>query len=455
MLVPAILAGITASAGLTACRTYEPRPIDLDRVERVFRDRTIPPDPTTDGSDAAVRLSLDPTTAEHTALLLNADLRDARARAGVAEATALHAGLWPDPVIGLQFTRILESVASPNELFGTLGFTLPISGRLEAEKTRLGRTHAAALVEVANLEWRTRLDVRDAWSRWRATTVERDATAAFIAALDELLAIVASLETSGDLSRVEARLFRLARTDAALSQLDLDARVVADRLAILDLIGLPPDARIELDPDAPIQPGPTEDEAPPTSERFPAVRLALARYEVAEAALDQAIRAQLPDLGVLPGYGTQDGSRQFTLGLSIPIPILNGNRQAIETAAAAREASAVAVTRSVERTLAAIERARVRITRATRRRELIETDLVPLLELQFEETRTLARLGQVDTLVLLDGLERRREAMIATARADLDLQLARRSLADLVGPTPADAPAIAPLRPDASIGDAP
>lgn len=429
-----------------ACRTYEPAPIDLDRLEQVFRDRT--PMPTASRPDDTTA-TLDLADAEATAVLFNADLRRRRAAVGVAEATAVHAGLWPDPVVGLEFTRLLESAARPNEVFGTVGLTLPISGRLDVEKKRLGRAHAATLVELEVAEWRVRMDVRDAWCRWSALVAEAASTARLVAAMDDLLTVVAALEEVAELSRVEARLFRLARLQADLERTDVVARRDAARIELLGLLGLPPGISIDLRPSAVGSAG-----EPPSIPRTieprttPDVRIALARHEIAEAALEQEIREQYPDLGTTPGYGTRDGVRQFSLGLSLPIPIVNGNRQAIETALASRTAAAVAVEQALERTASALAAATVVRDQAQRRVTIVETELVPLVTAQFDETRELARLGQVDTLILLDGLEQQRLATIQRIRTWRDLIIATNAVDALAGPdvrptsgsTPEDAP---------------
>ena len=155
------------AAGLAGCRTYEAKPIELSSARDAFLDRT-PDRPEVaafaqsldHGADAE---SFDPSDgltlgeAEIVGLFFNSDLRLARAQAGVAEANAANAGLWPDPVFGLEWTRLLESALSPNELFGSIAFTIPISGRLEVEKARLGAAHAEALAAVAAMEWETRI----------------------------------------------------------------------------------------------------------------------------------------------------------------------------------------------------------------------------------------------------------------------------------------------------------
>ncbi len=412
---------------IAGCRTYEPAPIDLDRLERSFLERRLEPE---GSSDDATEVALDLAVAEQACLLLNADLRSGRADAGVAEAAADWAGRWPDPVLGLDLTRLLASVSNPVELLGSIGFTLPVSGRLEVEKTRLGRDHARMLVELEALEWRTRLRLRDAWYRWSAFEAERATTGALVAAIDDLLRLVDALEGTGDLARVEARIFRLARLDARVTLTQLDADCETARLEVLRLIGLPPSANVAL---TPLEASTVAPPAEVDLHHTPDVRIALAGYDVAESTYEQAIRGQFPDVGLAPGYGSRDGYRQVGLGASIPIPIFNGNRQAVETALAARTAAAVDVERRLERTAADLAAARTAFDLAIRRLRLVEDELIPLVDTQFRELRTLADLGQFDTLVLLDGLVRRRDAVVGLVRGRRDAGLAANRILSIVG----------------------
>ena len=442
------------AAGLAGCRTYEAKPIELSSARDAFLDRT-PDRPEVaafaqsldHGADAE---SFDPSDgltlgeAEIVGLFFNSDLRLARAQAGVAEANAANAGLWPDPVFGLEWTRLLESSLSPNELFGSIAFTIPISGRLEVEKARLGAAHAEALAAVAAMEWETRIELRRRWCDWTAARALLDATAAFLGQAESLLEIVDAMERLGELSRVEARLFRLERVKA-LAQLDRFAAIEEEsRLAILRLLGLPPASAFDL---IPASLGAAEHgesaslEGDPDAEALrdnPRLAVAVAAYAVAEKALEEAIRAQIPDLGVTPGYGEQDGLRQFTLGVFLPIPIFNGNRQAIEAAYAKRQVARLEVERVLETIVADAALARTELRSLMRQRAIVEGELVPLVELQYAEARDLARLGEVDTLILLDGLKQQHDAKLRLVESRRDERLAVLALEAIAGPPPTE-----------------
>jgi outer membrane protein TolC len=106
------------------------------------------------------------------------------------------------------------------------------------------------------------------------------------------------------------------------------------------------------------------------------------------------VRRQYPDLVLGPGYGTQDGERQFQLGVSVALPLWNRNRRAIAEAEAAREVARAALERAVEFRELAFASARRVEAGARAVRMLVEDELLPLAEAQYAESRELARLGE-------------------------------------------------------------
>ncbi|MCL4210015.1 MAG: hypothetical protein KJZ68_05085, partial [Phycisphaerales bacterium] len=87
------------------------------------------------------------------ALFGNAELRVARSRAGVTAASAAHAGLWDDPVLAMDVTRIVSGMANPWMFMTSISFTLPVSGRLKTEIALADAGHAVELHRIAEREW--------------------------------------------------------------------------------------------------------------------------------------------------------------------------------------------------------------------------------------------------------------------------------------------------------------
>ena len=132
---------------LAGCATYQADPLDLpahraawqtrtagDESVRAFAQRLETESPGAVAFDPDDGLSV--REGELVALVYNPDLRVARLHAGVAAADADHAGRWDDPGLSFDVMRITESVANPWIVAGGLSVTVPISGRLAAERAR-------------------------------------------------------------------------------------------------------------------------------------------------------------------------------------------------------------------------------------------------------------------------------------------------------------------------------
>jgi len=247
-----LLSLAATAVALAGCRSYEPRPLALDATQREFLLRTVdgpslaefaerlrahaPADPAFDPSDG---ISL--AEAEAIALVCNRELRLARLEAGVTRAGADNSGLWRDPTLGVDLSRIVSGAAGQGvEALASIAFTLPLSGRLEAEQDLAGAEHHAQLARVAAAEWRVLSEVRRAWVR-RASLEARSAAARdFLTRVEQVIAVVDRMEKAGELARIEARLFRIedARLRAEVQAIDSDLTLATHEIE--SLLGLPP-----------------------------------------------------------------------------------------------------------------------------------------------------------------------------------------------------------------------
>jgi cobalt-zinc-cadmium efflux system outer membrane protein len=438
---------LTATALVTlaippGCVRYEPRSIDLSAHHAEFLLRTPQPSLAESRPDQAAaddRSAISVDDAELIALLLNPDLRVARAELGIAEASAREAGRWDDPVFEADIARILESVVEPWEAAGALRVTLPISGRLEAERARAGAARDAELLRVQALEWETRLAVREAFADLVAARRRRSELTDDIRRVETVVEIVDRLEQSGELSRIQSRLFRI---ESATRRDLLRGAELAERdgeIALRTLLGLPARATLacaEAFPNAARPHDETLRSRFPTG--APAIDVARAEYEVHERSLALAVRAQYPDLALSPGLSREGGegvSNRVLLGLSLPIPILNGNAQAIAEATAARGAAEARLTTLLERLSNDLERALARRATAIERRDRFVAELVPLVEAQLEDARRIAELGEIDALVLLETLSRRADVRLALIDAEREAVAAAVALDRIIGPS--------------------
>lgn len=432
LVLPALFTACAAIALTTGCRSYTPRAIDLAAHRDAFLAGTTMPEEARDDLAAAAGASLSPDAAEELALLLNPALRVARWRAGIAQATADNAGLWADPTLGFDLTRILEGPSKGWELIGSVGLTIPVSGRLGLEKRRAESMVDAERARLALLEWETRAAARGAYMNWCAAHAACAEERAFTERLAGILRLVDMLETRGELARAEARLFRIEAIEARAKLSALESELAIARGELLRTIGLAPTTDLAFDPGAIEAAVTVSDEA---VREHPRLAVARAEYAIAERTLELEVRRQYPDLEIGPGYGEQDGDRQFVLGLGVALPILNANRQAILEAEAAREAARVAAEAEVESLVAEAVRARIALDAACVQHAAIDREILPLVEAQTDDVRRLAELGgEIDALILLDSLKRGRDARLARADAVRGMRLAEIELRTLRGP---------------------
>ena len=449
--VHAPLAALSAALILTlsGCKAYEPRALDLDRTQREYLLRALDgpvveqfheagrPDSAPDATlDLADGITL--AEAEAIALVFNRGLRAARLAAGVTQASAENAGLWQDPTLGVDFSKIVSGASQGLDAIVSVGFTLPVSGRLDLERERLGAEHAAELARVAALEWETVASLRRAWTERAGIAREAEATRDVLHRVEQVTAIVDRMESAGELARIEARLFRIEDAKLRSRLAALESELSRATHAVEAMLDLPPAAGRFFTGEFVSSPrlGADGRDAALAAIRDtnPAVLRARAEHEVAERTLEEEIRKQWPDLVLSPGYGDDQGDRKFVLGVGVALPLLNGNRAGIAVAEAAREAARWRAESELQRVLGALLAAEERLAQSVARRESLERTLVPLVEAQYEETRAVARLGEVKTLVLLESLKQQLEARNEMIAARRDEALAAIDIEELLGP---------------------
>ncbi len=255
---PKILS-VIGFAALAGCQSYLPDPLDAPAHAAGWRART-PGDESVRAFARRLDQQQDRSTAfnpdngltlaeaELVALVFNPDLRLARLRANVARATADHAGRWDDPKLGIDVLNVTESVPNPWLLGGSLALTLPVSGRLQAEKSRADAAHHAAIAEVAEAEWQILRDLRAAWLDWSALHLRLEETRRTVTALDAISTTTGELAASGEIPRTEAALFTVEQQSRKADALRQQAKVAEAEQEIRALLGIAPKAPARLRP---------------------------------------------------------------------------------------------------------------------------------------------------------------------------------------------------------------
>lgn len=437
------------------CAGYERRPLDLEGARAAWVGRS-PGDATVREFAAALRRAevgaeagagfdvsdgLTLAEAEAVALVFNAELRLARLEAQVTRASAEHAGLWHDPVLGVDLERIVKGAGGANVWVAssTISMTVPISGRLEAEKARAGAQLAAELDRVAAREWATRAALRELWVEWSAARVRVELGREVLGRLREVGAVARRQEQAGSMTRVEARVFDVEIAGREVDLIEAAGRERELELQVRGMLGLSPEVALTLVPSVVFAARTTGEgelramlEA--SSPELAAVR---AEYEVAEQALRTEVRKQYPDLVVGPGYGRDQGDDRVLLGVSLPLALWNRNQQGVAEASAQREVARGRFEATYERLAGRLAIALSGYEAGRAQRALAEATLVPLADEQEGDVRRVAALGRVDLLVLLESLKMQHAAKVRLVDARARESIGAVRVEELIGPSTA------------------
>ena len=436
------MAGVTAL--VSGCQRYQPRPLDLEAHRAAWEQRDAANVEISEyaqrlaSSDSAA-LGFDPTDgvslpeAELIALVFNPELRVERLRVNVQKATSQYAGLWEDPVFDFDVLRIVESVPDPWILGASLGFTIPLSGRLEAEKAQAAAEHRTSIARAAEREWETITQLRNTWAEWSAVRLQAEVAADLVSHLDSIVSTTKRLEQVGEMPMIESRLFQIEWTSRSSEARELAGKAAQLELAIKALLGLRPESPISLVPSLQIA-ADTEIAEAQLEQRSAAMAVARAEYEVAEQNLRREVRKQFPDLTIGPAYENEENQSRVGLGTSLPIPLLNRNRQGIAEAEAEREVARAAYEAQFEQVVHSWAQARAELAYRRELRQDFETAVVPLVDAQVQDARRMLELGEIDTLVQLESVIRSAEAKLHLVQIRLDETAAANRLHAIAGP---------------------
>jgi len=426
------------------CQTFQSEPLDLPAHADVWRaqnpssekvstfaKRLADTSPDAPPFNPVNGLSL--SEGEIVALVFNPELRVARLRAGVAKATAEHAGRWDDPEVSIDVLKISQSVPEPWILGSTISVTLPLSGRLGAEKARAEAAAHAELDRVAEEEWKVLKDLRNTWVSWSAQRLRLEETREVVKALESIAKSTSQLVEQGELLRTESALFTIEQTSRRAEIDRLTGEVAAQEQEIRSLMGLSPGAPLRLvstlvavdsAPD-----GEQPDKTNPTLARL------RSEYEVAEGVLLREVRKQYPDLTIGPQAEEDQGQTRIGFVGAFPLPILNSNKGGIAEARAEREVARAAFETEYERIMGRLATLRARMNAMQAQRRTIDRTLVPLVDRQVADAGRLVEMGEGSSLILLESLVRSHEAKLKLIDIQLQYSQGKNDLRFLLGPT--------------------
>lgn len=464
------LAPVVAVVALAGCQHVSRQPLDVPAHVEEWRTRDIRIAPIAAltgvlaaGGTEVVPSQFDPedglslVEAEAIALWYNPGLRVARAEAAVALARAATAGLFPPPTIEIEGGRMRadsdpgggmldrdtrEFLSGASHISrswiasGGLSFTLPISGRLSAERAWRGAGADAAALGTAAAEWALLGDFHEAWIDWSAQIHRAALLEAHLKVVEEFTEGAVRLAGAGELEPGSGRLFEIER---GLTRAQLDEAVHRERegrLRLLAMAGLSPGVPVQLLPSVRIHETPDREALPACTVAVDHPRIAelKAAYESAERRLRLELRKQYPDIAIGPRFSDQDDETSITLGLGAPVPVWNLNRAGIAEAVAERDAARVRVYAAYEELAGELAQREAGLGGARAKRMRIENEVAPLVDTQIAEAQALLHVGEADLALLYNVLTQALDIKMQLVDAVADEQIALARIHSLATP---------------------
>lgn len=369
------------------------------------------------------------------ALVLNPTARAARLEADAITAGAGFAGRWADGDLEVQVRRVIGTGSSPWIISPGLTLTVPLSGRLAAERDRAEADASAAWLAALGVEQDIRLAVSRAWFDLARARQGAELLRGYVAALEPIAERVEALSEAGELPLEARTIMAIEAATARLQTGRAEARVRQHRAEVVELIGLTPQAEIALQPAFAAAPSATE---PPDGwpERHPRIQQRLAEYAVGEHTVRREIARQYPDITLSPMAESDRGQTSIGLGFGlIPVPVFNRNQRGIAEARGRRAVLRARTTAALQSLVARTERTRDLEASAAERLVILET-LTAELDAELDRLVRLALEGELDVLVLRQLLHSGLQTRQALVDARHEQAVARAELAALLAVVP-------------------
>ena len=365
LLVPFVL--------LAGCASFQPRPIEPSTTAAAFEARTLDTPALKQFMEQNLHREITPwppqswdlTLLTLAAFYYHPDLDVARAKRDVADAAVITAGGRSNPGMSssAQYNRDAASGTSPWALGLNLDIPLTTAGKRGYRTEQAQHLSQAAHFNLAAAAWQVRSRLRAALFDNHAAQQNEAALRSQETAQAEIVRLMEKRLAVGTAAKPEA-----VQTQIALAQTQLTLRNVQMLLAqgharLAAAIGVSTAALDNFTVSL-------SDIALPPSENLNAAEMrrlaltnrtdilaALAEYEASQAALQLEIANQYPDLRLGPGYTWDAGATKWSLGLSLPLPLLNRNEGPIAEAEARRKLAAANFTALQARALGEVEQA--------------------------------------------------------------------------------------------------
>ncbi len=360
---------------LAGCARFQPRPISPAQTAARLESRTL--------DDAAFRAFLEKNlqrqfdawplkswdfeTLALAAYYYHPSLAVARTQWQEAVGGETTAAQRPNPTLnaipGYDFTATSIGI---NPWIPAVSVDVPIetAGKRGYRKAQARHLSESARLNIATAAWQVRSHLRSSLIEFTAA----NARATLLQKQNDLQQrILNSLQQqvqAGAVSTSEVALQQIALAKGQLDFADARRQAADSRVSVADAIGVPVKALdgVTLASDL-SAPHPAASDLMSTEARERALQNradilgSLAEYAASQSALQLEIAKQYPDIHLGPGYQFNNGDHQFTLALTVELPILNQNQGPIAEAEARRAGAAARFDELQARVITEIDRA--------------------------------------------------------------------------------------------------
>jgi outer membrane protein TolC len=341
---------------IAGCATYHSQPIAPEQTADTFNTRSFTNEnlhaflETNQVAGEWPRRSWDLNALTFVAFYYQPALAEARAHWASVRAAEITAGERPNPSVSVTpgYDSQIPGNFSPWLVTANLDVPIETAGKRTKRMAEAGHLSEAAYWNFVASAWQTRSQVRTALLNLYATRESESLLARQVSAQSNVVRLLEGQLTVGAVSDFEVTQARVALETTQLAREEADGQRRQARIQLASALGVPLPALGGINFSfAGVDRFPRQLTRPEVRRQAllnrADVRGALAEYAASQSALQLEIANQYPDVQLGPGYGWNTGNagdNQWTLGLTVTMPLLNQNEGPIAEARAKRAEAA-------------------------------------------------------------------------------------------------------------------
>lgn len=429
---------LVCAGQLAACTHFEPKPLSARTSIAGFESRSL------DAPGLSAFLAANHATPARgapwslkaltlTAFYYQPALAEAREKLLSAQAAQITAGERPNPTLTLTpgYDAGVPGAVHPWIVPFSLDWPLETAGKRGYRLGEARHLAAAAQWDLVGTVWQVRSRLRGALLELYAARQSESLLRREESTRRRVFQLLEGQLSAGNVSSYEAAQARIALDRATLARQAAAGQARQSRIALAGALGVPlralDGARFSF---AQLQAFPLDLTRPQARQRAllgrADVRAALERYAASQSALQLEVARQWPDIDLGAGFAWNAqlaNDRQWELGLSLPLPVLNRNQGPIAEAKARRELAAAqfltvqtAAVTQIDGAIAAYDSARSQLTTAS--------SLLRTLERQLSSVHAQVAAGELQpldeanaSLTYESGAEDRLDALVRAQQA--------------------------------------